>query len=92
MPSGLKTHELCSHIAKGQIDIAPPPLSTMLDPPVEYDAMSLTNEHVDRIVGYEDVGDCRRTTKVANQGLVAVIRDIFGSWKLPIGYYLIRDN
>ena len=66
MPSGLKTHELCSHIAKGQIDIAPPPLSTMLDPPVEYDAMSLTNKHVDRIVGYEGVGDCRRTTKVAN--------------------------
>ena len=49
-----------------------------------FDAMSLTealryHEHVDRIVGYEDVGDCRRTTKVANKGLVAVIRGIFGS-------------
>ena len=53
---------------------------------MEYDAMSLTNKHVDRIVGYEDVGDCRRTTKVANQGLVAVIRDILvaGSCLLDI--------
>lgn len=61
-----------------------------------FDAMSLTealryHEHVDRIVGYEDVGSFGRTIKVANQGLIAVLRSIGGNWKLPIAYYLIRD-
>ena len=62
-----------------------------------FDAMSLSealryHEHLDKIVGYEDVGTAGRTNKVANQGLVAVLRGIQGSWKLPIAYYLIRDN
>ena len=62
-----------------------------------FDAMSLTealryHEHLDRVVGFEDVGACGRTGKVANQALVGVVRGIIGSWKLPIAYYLIRDN
>lgn len=64
---------------------------------IGFDAMSLTPalryfEHCDRVVGFEDVGAPGRSTKVANQGLVCVLRGIEGKWKLPIGYFLIRDN
>ena len=59
-----------------------------------FDAISLAealryHEHVDCIVGYEDMGTTGRTTKVTNQGLIAVLRGISGSWKLPVAYYLI---
>ena len=62
-----------------------------------FDAMSLNealryHEHIDQIVGFEDVGEVGRTEKIANQGLIAVLRGIHGNWKLPIAYYLIRDN
>ena len=60
---------------------------------IGFDAMSLTPalryfEHCDRVVGFEDVGTPGRSTKVANQGLVCVLRGIGGKWKLPIGYFL----
>ena len=62
-----------------------------------FDAMSLTealryHEHLDLVMGFEDVGATGRTAKITNQALVGVLRGVVGSWKLPIAYYLIRDN
>ena len=61
------------------------------------DGMSLREsirylEHEDRYVGYEDLGASGRTAEVANQGIVAVIRGINATWKMPIAYYLIRNS
>ena len=58
-----------------------------------FDGMALTealrfHEHLDQVVGYEDLGSLGRTKKVANQGLAAVLRGVRGTWKLPIGYLL----
>jgi hypothetical protein len=62
-----------------------------------FDPMSLSealfyNEHIEKVFGFEDVGKLGRTEKIANQGLVAALRGILGTWKLPISFYLIRDS
>ena len=62
-----------------------------------FDAMSLTpairyHEHLDKMIGFEDVGVSGCTDRIANQALVAVLRGIKGTWKLPIAYWYIRDN
>ena len=62
-----------------------------------FDAMSLSpalryDETKDAIGGFEQLDGSRRTHKVANQGLVAVVRTIKDKTKLPIGFNLIQHN
>ena len=64
---------------------------------IGFDAMSLTpavryHEHLDKMIGFEDVGVSGCTDRIANQALVAVLRGINGSWKMPIAYWYICDN
>ena len=62
-----------------------------------FDAMSLTpairyHEHLDKMIGFEDPGVSGCTSRIANHALVAVLRGIEGTWKLPIAYWYICDN
>ena len=62
-----------------------------------FDAMKITEairfwEHEDRFVGFEDCGTGGRSAKVADQALVAVLRGVGGSWKMPLAYYLVKNT
>ena len=46
------------------------------------------DERLDSIVGYEDLGDGKRSDKIASYATVFMIRGILGTWKQPIGYFL----
>lgn len=42
----------------------------------------------DVIEGFEDLGENRRKPRIANTGLVFMIRGLFSRWKQPISYYV----
>ena len=61
------------------------------------DGMYLTSslryeEHIDRFTGFEDVGVQGRTSKIADEGVVAMLRGIRTNWKQPIARYLCNHS
>ena len=46
----------------------------------------------DKIIGLEDFGSGYRTNKLANSGLVLLLRSISGKWKQPLGYALVNGS
>lgn len=47
------------------------------------------SKYLDLIEGYEALGHLGRTTKTAKTALVFMARSIYGSWRLPICYFLL---
>lgn len=43
---------------------------------------------LDIVEGYEDLGTFGRTSAMASQAMVFMIRGIYSSWKLPVSYFL----
>lgn len=61
------------------------------------DAMKISpslryEENRDLITGFEDIGNIGRSPKVADEGLVPMLRGVRSKWKQPLGYYLIRHS
>lgn len=61
------------------------------------DGMHLTSSlryeaHLDHFTGFEDVGSQGRTTKVADEGLVAMLRGVHSNWKQPIAHYFCNHS
>ena len=49
-------------------------------------------DHIDRIVGFEDVGRSGCTTKISDECVVTMLRGIQGNWKQVFSYYFIRHS
>ena len=45
----------------------------------------------DEVVGVEDLGDGKRSARVATAAVVFMARGITGNWKQPLGYYLVNE-
>lgn len=43
---------------------------------------------LDIVEGFEDLGTFGRTSAIASQIMVFMIRGIYSSWKLPVSYFL----
>lgn len=61
------------------------------------DGMHLTpslryEEHIDRFTGFEDVGSQEKTEKIADEGIVAMLRGISTNWKQPIAHYFVSKT
>lgn len=58
-----------------------------LTPSVRYE------EHVDRFVGFEDISGCDdNNSKVADEGVVVMLRGISTNWKQPIAHYFVNRS
>ena len=60
---------------------------------IVFDEMSIKSslnydERLDKVVGYQDLGDNNNHRNIANHATVFMIRSIFGTWKQPVGYFL----
>ncbi len=48
---------------------------------------------MDRFIGFEDLGSkIGRTNKVADEGLVAMLRGVSTNWKQAIAYYYVNHS
>lgn len=47
---------------------------------------------LDIVEGYEDLGTFSRTSAMACQAMVFMIRGIYSSWKLPVSYFLSSNS
>jgi len=61
------------------------------------DGMHLTSSlryeaHRDHYTGFEDVGKQGRTTKIADEGVVVMLRGIHTNWKQPIAHYFCNHS
>ena len=45
----------------------------------------------DEVVGVEDLGDGKRSARVATSAVVFMARGITGNWKQRLGYYLVHE-
>ena len=45
----------------------------------------------DKIIGLEDFGGGCRSNKIGTSAFTILIRSIFGNWKQPIGYALVKQ-
>ncbi len=45
----------------------------------------------DQVVGVEDLGDGKRSERLAASAVVFMAREITGNWKQPLGYYLVYE-
>ena len=50
------------------------------------------NESRDSIIGFEDLGEGKKSNLVANSALVFMARGIVESWKQPVSYYLVNES
>ena len=46
------------------------------------------DEQTDSIIGYEDLGCDIKSNKIASYATVFMVRNMLGTWKQPIGYFL----
>ena len=52
----------------------------------------LYNSAKDEVVGVEDLGDGKRSERLATSAIVFMARGITGNWKQPLGYYLVHET
>ena len=50
------------------------------------------NSAKDEVVGVEDLGDGKRSERLATSAIVFMARGITGNWKQPLGYYLVHET
>lgn len=46
----------------------------------------------DKIIGFEDLGDCNRKPKLADHAIVFMVRGIHRKWKQPVSYMLVQSS
>eukprot|EP00745_Piridium_sociabile_P013933 TRINITY_DN20534_c0_g2_i1.p1 TRINITY_DN20534_c0_g2~~TRINITY_DN20534_c0_g2_i1.p1 ORF type:complete len:764 (-),score=172.59 TRINITY_DN20534_c0_g2_i1:134-2425(-) len=61
------------------------------------DGMALTksityDKHKDKLVGFVNCGEYRKTTDIADQGVVVMIRGLTLKWKQVLGYFVTKHN
>ena len=60
---------------------------------IAFDEMSIKtflkyDEQTDSIIGYEDLGCDIKSNKIVSYATVFMVRNMLGTWKQPVGYFL----
>ena len=76
-----------SGLTKAALDVIESKIKCMNDAMDEI----LYNSAKDEVVGVEDLGDGKRSERLAGAAIVFIVRGITGNWKQPLGYYLVHE-